>query len=167
MNLENKLLKFFAIVLFFSACTHNSGLSKRFEDAASRTEIMNLSSRFDNGLDSEDADKFVGTFTADGILAGFWGESKGGKEIKSAFDFMLSTFARNRHHVVSNHEIAIHGEKATMFSYLTVFDRATNTTIGTASFRDELVVTHEGWRFKKRTLTADKNVEPILKSLRK
>jgi len=52
-----------------------------------------------------------------------------------------------------------------MFSYLTVFDRATNASIGTATFTDELSRGPAGWAFTRRTLTADANVEPILRAL--
>ncbi len=133
--------------------------------AADRLEIMELGARFDNGLDAENPGKFVGTFVTDGVLAGFWGEAAGLEQIRGAYDFMLSTFARNRRHVVTNHEIGISGDTATMLSYLTVFDRASNTTIGTATFTDQLV-RHEGaWRFKRRTLAADSNVQPIIDRL--
>lgn len=133
--------------------------------AADRLEIMDLGARFDNGLDGEDAEKFVATFVPDGVLAGFWGEAKGPQQIRGAYDFMLATFAKNRRHVVTNHEITVEGDHARMFSYLTVFDRATNTSIGTATFTDQLVRTPHGWAFQRRTLQADPNVDPILRSL--
>lgn len=133
--------------------------------AADRLEIMELGARFDNGLDGENAHKLVGTFASDGVLAGFWGEAKGARQIRGAFDFLLATIAKNRRHVVTNHEITIAGDTAEMFSYLTVFDRATNTSIGTATFTDELVRTPKGWMFKRRTLSADRNAEPIIRSL--
>ena len=133
--------------------------------AADRMEIMELGARFDNGLDAEDAAKFLGTFVDDGVLAGFWGEAKGPEAIRGAFDFMLATFARNRRHVVTNHEIAVAGDAATMFTYLTVFDRATNSSIGTATFTDDLVRQDAGWRFARRTLRADPNVDPLIAAL--
>lgn len=141
--------------------------SSRVEIAADKLEIMELAAHFDNGLDGEDEAKFVGTFTPDGVLAGFWGEARGPEQIAGAYQFMLSTFARNRHHVVTNHEIEVTGDRATMFSYLTVFDRATLTIIGTASFTDELVRTPQGWRFARRTLSADPNVQPLIDALPK
>jgi len=134
--------------------------------AADRMEIMELGARFDNGLDAEDAAKFLGTFAAGGVLAGFWGEAVGEAAIRGAFDFMLATFARNRRHVVTNHEITVEGDRAGMFTYLTVFDRATNTSIGTATFTDTLVRAPEGWRFARRTLSADPNVAPLIAALK-
>lgn len=135
--------------------------------AADKLEIIELAAHFDNGLDSEDEAKFVGTFVPDGVLAGFWGEAKGPQQIGGAFHFMLSTFAKNRHHVVTNQEITLNGDRATMYSYLTVFDRATNSSIGTATFTDEVVRTSKGWRFARRTLKADANVQPLIDALPK
>lgn len=133
--------------------------------AADRSEIAELAARFDNALDAEMADRFVGTFAADGVLAGFWGEATGPAQIRGAFDFMLGTFARHRRHCVTNHEITVTGDTARMFSYLTVQDRATNATIGTATFTDVAVRTDEGWRFQRRTLAADANVQPLIDAL--
>lgn len=137
----------------------------RLQVAADRAEVIELSARFDNGLDAEDKPKFVGTFAPDGILAGFWGEATGPEQIGGAFDFMLGTFARNRRHMVTNHEVVIEGDRARMFCYMVVQDRATNGSIGTATFTDDLVRTSEGWRFARRTLSADRNVDPIIASL--
>lgn len=139
--------------------------AERLQAAADRMEIVELSARFDNGLDGEDQAKFVGTFVADGVLAGFWGEAKGPEQIGGAFTFMLSTFAKNRRHFVGNHEVTIAGDTARMFSYMLVLDRATNTSIGTATFTDELVRRDGAWKFLRRTLQADANVQPIIDSL--
>lgn len=148
-----------------SLAEHQSASLARALAAADRLDIMDLGARFDNGLDAENPGKFVGTFARDGVLAGFWGEAKGPQQIRGAFDFMLSTFARNRRHVVTNHEITVAGDSASMFSYLTVFDRATNTSIGTATFTDDLVRQDGVWKFRRRALAADANVQPIIDGL--
>lgn len=134
--------------------------------AADRAEIIELSAHFDNSLDSEDAAKFVATFVPDGELIGFWGTSKGAEGLRQAHAFMLSTFSKDKRHVVTNHEITISGDRATMYCYLTVFDRKTLAVTGTATFTDELVRTPQGWRFTRRTLRADPNVDPIIESLK-
>lgn len=135
-------------------------------EAADRAEITELSARFDNSLDSEDATKFAATFTAEGELVGFWGTSKGSDQLRQAHAFMLSTFSKDKRHVVTNHEISVTGDRATMYCYLTVFDRNALAVTGTATFTDELVRTPQGWRFARRTLRADPNVNPIIESLR-
>lgn len=154
------------LVMLTAPAAAATPVASRLAIAADRIEIAELGAHFDNALDAENEAKFVGTFTPDGVLAGFWGEAKGPQQIAGAFHFMLSTFARNRHHLVTNHEIEVNGDHATMFSYLTVLDRATLSITGTASFKDELVRTKQGWRFTRRTLTADPNVQPIIDSLK-
>jgi hypothetical protein len=134
--------------------------------AADRMEVIELGTAFDNALDAEQRDKFIGAFAPDGVLAGFWGEAKGPEAIGGAFDFMLATFARNRRHFVGNHEVTIDGDRAKLFLYMVVFDRATNASIGTATFTDELVRSEGGWKFTRRDLSADANVQPILDALR-
>lgn len=133
---------------------------------ADRAEITELSARFDNSLDAEDAAKFVATFTPTGELVGFWGTSSGPEGLRQAHAFMLSTFSKDKRHVVTNHEITISGDRATMYCYLTVFDRKALAVTGTATFTDELVRTSQGWRFARRTLRADPNVDPIIESLK-
>ena len=147
------------------AVAPNSAI-ERAAAAADRAEITELSAHFDNSLDSEDAAKFVATFTADGELVGFWGTSKGPDGLRQAHAFMLATFAKDKRHVVTNHEITFNGDRAAMYCYLTVFDRKTLAVTGTATFTDELVRTPDGWRFARRTLRADPNVDPIIKSLK-
>lgn len=137
----------------------------RMEAAADRLEILELSARFDNSLDAEDAGKFASVFIRDGVLAGFWGESKGEEEIRQAHAFMLAIFAKDKRHVVTNHEIVVHGAAATMFCYLTVFDRLALAVTGTATFTDDLSKVDGKWRFARRTLRADPNVDAIIKSL--
>jgi ketosteroid isomerase-like protein len=133
--------------------------------AADRLDVIELGARFDNALDAENRDRFIGTFLSDGVLAGFWGEATGPEQIGAAFDFMLATFARGRRHVVTNHEVTVTGDSATMFSVMTVQDRTTNATIGTAAFTDTLARDGDGWRFVRRTLAADPNVQPIIDGL--
>jgi SnoaL-like domain len=133
--------------------------------AADRLDIIELGARFDSALDAENRDRFIGTFLPQGMLAGFWGEATGPEQVGAAFDFMLATFARGRRHIVTNHEVTVDGDRATMFSVMTVQDRATNATIGTATFTDTLARDAEGWRFMRRTLVADPNVQPIIDGL--
>lgn len=144
---------------------HTSAAASQ-EAAADKLEIVELSAHFDNALDAEDQSKFVSVFTPDGTLSGFWGNSSGTEEIRKAFSFMLATFSKNKRHVVTNHEITVSGDRATMFCYLTVFDRKSLAVTGTATFTDELVRTPAGWRFHRRTLRADPNVDPIIERLK-
>lgn len=137
----------------------------RLQKVEDRFDILELSARFDNSLDSEDAVKFISVFGPDGILEGFWGQSKGPEQLRQSHAFMISTFAKDKRHVVTNHEITIDGDRAKMFSYLTVFDRKALAVTGTATFSDELVRRNGEWKFTKRVLLPDPNVDPIIAGL--
>ena len=158
------------LAALFSATAPSHAQSPRPEiaralEAADRSEIVELSAHFDNSLDAEDAGKFVSVFASGGKLVGFWGTSKGPDELKKAHAFMLATFAHHKRHVVTNHEITVSGDHAKMFCYLTVFDRDKLAVTGTATFTDELVRQDGHWKFARRTLAADPNVDPIIQSL--
>lgn len=144
---------------------HSNPETDRIRNVADRLEIIELSAHFDNALDSENITKFAGVFADGGTLSGFWGNSTGDPEIRKAFTYMLATFSKHKRHVVTNHEITIKGDRASMYCYLTVFDRDTLAVTGTATFTDDLVRTPMGWRFEKRTLKADPNVDPIIERL--
>lgn len=148
-----------------AAAQEATAMSAGWSRAADKIEIQELGAAFDNALDAEDADKFVSVFVDDGILEGFWGQSKGRAALKQAHAFMLATFAKDKRHVVTNHEISVADGRATMFSYLTVFDRKSLGVTGTATFTDELVRQDGRWKFVKRVLRADPNVDAIIKSL--
>ena len=153
-----------SVVVPAEAQAPRSGMARAL-DAADRAEIVELSAHFDNSLDAEDADKFVSVFTPDGELIGFWGTSKGEGDLRKAHAFMLATFSKHKRHVVTNHEITLDGDRARMFCYLTVFDRDALAVTGTATFTDDLVRQGGRWKFKRRTLAADPNVDPIIKSI--
>lgn len=142
-----------------------SHAADRSRITADRLDVVELGARFSNSLDGEDQEKLVGTFVPEGVLAGFWGEAKGPEQITGAFKFMLSTFAAKRRHLVGNHEVNVEGDRARMFSTVAVFDRGTNSSIGTATFTDELVRRDGAWNFLRRTLRPDLNVQPIIDSL--
>ncbi len=135
--------------------------------AADKAEIHELSAQFDNSLDSEDEQGFVDVFAPEGALQGFWGSSAGRAEVAKAFHFMLATFAKDKRHTVSNHQIKVNGDRATMYSYLTVFDRKALAVTGTATFTDTLERRNGRWMFIKRVLVTDPNVQPIIDSLSK
>ena len=163
-----RFLQSFTLAIIASALlvlSEAQAASTRMEVAADRSEIVELSARFDNSLDSEDAARFVAAFVPEGILEGFWGQSKGLEQLRKAHAFMLSTFAKDKRHVVTNHEITINGNRAQMYCYLTVFDRKTLAVTGTATFMDELVRQNGQWKFARRVLQADPNVDPIIQSL--
>lgn len=144
-----------------------SKVTTALQVAADKAEIHELSAQFDNSLDSEDERGFIDVFAPDGALQGFWGSSTGRAEVAKAFHFMLATFAKDKRHTVSNHQIKVNGDRATMYSYLTVFDRKALAVTGTATFTDTLERRNGRWMFTKRVLVTDPNVQPIIDSLSK
>ncbi len=133
--------------------------------AEDRLDIIELTATFDNAMDSEDVEKYLSTFIEDGELAGFWGSTKGKDKLREEFPQLLDSFARGRRHLLTNHEVKGSGDNATMYSYLTVFNRDTNTMAGSGTFNDELVRANGKWLFKKRIMNADANVMKLLESM--
>lgn len=133
--------------------------------AEDRLDIIQLTATFDNALDSENIEKYLTTFAPDGELSGFWGSTTGLDNLRTQFPQLLDGFARGRRHLLTNHEIEGEGENATMYCYLTVFNRDSNTMAGSATFNDVLVKREGIWLFKKRVLSADDNVMQILSQL--
>ncbi|MBZ5608095.1 MAG: nuclear transport factor 2 family protein [Acidobacteriia bacterium] len=128
--------------------------SKRSFTAEDYVEIQQLYARYNNAIDSGDAEGYAATFTPDGVfntfnghdaLVGFihnWREKMGGA---------------NRRHWNTNLLITPTPEGANGTVYLFLMDvGARPPTIGTAAkYEDQLVKTADGWRFKKRVTKAD------------
>lgn len=133
--------------------------------ADDKLDIIQLTATFDNALDSENLEKYMSVWLDDGELSGFWGSTKGKKELKKQFPQLLDNFARGRRHLLTNHEIEGDGETATMYCYLTVFNRDTNTMAGTGTFNDLLVKVNGAWYFRSRELSADPNVMKLIEDM--
>ncbi len=130
--------------------------------AEDRLDIIQLTATFDNALDSENIEKYLSTFHKDGELSGFWGSTQGVDNLRIQFPQLLDSFARGRRHLLTNHEIEGDGNTATMYCYLTVFNRDSNTMAGSGTFNDELIKVDGKWLFKKRVLLGDGNVMKLI-----
>jgi SnoaL-like domain len=135
--------------------------------AQDRLDIIQLTATFDNALDSEDIEKYLSTFHENGALSGFWGSTEGIDNLRLQFPQLLDSFARGRRHLLTNHEIEGNDNTATMYCYLTVFNRDTNVMAGSGTFNDELVKLNDKWLFRKRVLSADSNVMKLLQEMNK
>jgi SnoaL-like domain len=135
--------------------------------AKDRLDIIQLTATFDNALDSENIDKYLSTFDENGELSGFWGSTQGKDNLRVQFPQLLDSFARGRRHLLTNHEIDGDGTTATMYCYLTVFNRDTSTMAGSGTFNDELIKVKGKWLFKKRELSGDGNVMKMLEEMNK
>ena len=71
------------------------------------------------------------------------------------FDTFTGTFTGKRH-LLTNFVTVGQGDKATMLSYLTVFERIVNTNmVGSAIYYDEFVKQDDVWKMRKRTQVLD------------
>ena len=128
--------------------------SKRSFTAEDYVEIQQLYARYNNAIDSGDAEGYAATFTPDGVfntfnghdaLVGFihnWREKMGGA---------------NRRHWNTNLLINSAPEGASGSVYLLLVDVSVRPPViaAAAKYDDQLVKTPQGWRFKKRVTKAE------------
>ncbi len=117
-------------------------------------EIQQLYARYNNAIDSGDAEGWAATFTPDGVfntfsghdaLVGFvkmWREKLGGA---------------TRKHWNNNLQISGDSKEATASVYLMLVDFGTKppSILTTGMYSDSLIKTKDGWRFTKRTTKGD------------
>ncbi len=117
-------------------------------------EIQQLYARYNNAIDSGDAEGWAATFTPDGVfnsmsghdaLVGFvnaWREKMGGA---------------TRKHWNNNLQVSGDSKSATATVYLMLVDFSTKppSILATGVYNDTLVKTKDGWRFTKRTTKMD------------
>ena len=113
-----------------------------------RDEILQLLYRYNHAIDSGDAEGWADTFTPDAVFDAAGRVMSGREE--------LVTFAASVHgsrHVVANPVIDVAGDTATVRAYILLAHGTPVSVAGT--YADELVRTHDGWRFAKRVFTPD------------
>jgi hypothetical protein len=117
-------------------------------------EIQQLYARYNNAIDSGDAEGYAATFTPDGVFNTFNGHDALVGFIKAWREKMGGA---NRRHWNTNLLITPTAEGASGSVYLFLMDVSTRPpTVATAAkYDDQLVKTADGWRFKKRTTKAD------------
>lgn len=123
--------------------------------ALDKLAIMELAARFETSLDNEDVQGYLATFTPDGVLEGVGPTARGPEALKSAFQNMLNTFARNRRHCSMNQIITGDDRQATMHSYLVVFDRNDLGRGGSAAVTDVAVKRAGKWYLASRKIDID------------
>lgn len=115
-------------------------------------ELYELCSRQENAYDSADLTKFMDTWADDGVFSSnAFGEYKGRVALSEWFERFQKVFNGKRH-VLSNHEITVNGGTATVYCYLSVFERVgPPALVGTSTFTDKCVRGDDGkWRFVRR-----------------
>jgi hypothetical protein len=117
-------------------------------------EIQQLYARYNNAIDSGDAEAWAATFVPDGSFNQFNGHDALVGFINTWRDKMKGT---NRRHWNTNLTITPSAEGATGSVYLLLVDVSVKPpAIGSAAkYEDSLVKTPQGWRFKKRVTKAE------------
>ena len=113
-----------------------------------RDEILQLLYRYNHTIDGGDANGWAETFTEDAVFDAAGNVLSGHDALR---DFAASF--KGRRHVVANPLVEIDGDTATVRAYAVVFSGTTPSVVGL--YEDELVRTHEGWRFAKRVFTLE------------
>lgn len=123
-----------------------------------RLEITDLLNRYALALDDRDWQRLATCFTPDAV--GLYGPVLGRRDGFPAIEQLCRGALEpldSSHHMISNHEIEIHGDTARSRCYV----QAQHTKRGTAggdnfviggAYIDELVRTAEGWRICRREL---------------
>jgi ketosteroid isomerase-like protein len=113
-----------------------------------RDEILQLMYRYNQAIDSGDADGWAATFTPDGVFD-VAGQVRSGRDELAAF----AASVHGLRHTMANPVIDVTGDVASVRAYFIVFQGA--GVLGTGTYSDEVVRTPAGWRFAKRVSTPD------------
>lgn len=143
-----------------------AALARRLGELEDRAAIAALTARYNAAFDAMDVEGWVATFTADGAF-----------ELEHPRQTVPETAGRDRLrrmqeaigygtvHITSDHLIELDGDAATQRCTALLAGRSAGRETGsvvfanTGRYRDELVRTAEGWRFRRRTWIPDAESE--------
>jgi hypothetical protein len=136
-------------ILFAGTCAAAGGLS-----AQDYFEIQQLYARYNNAIDSGDAEGWAATFTPDGVFNTFVGHDALVNFVKT---WREKLGGATRKHWNNNLQITGSSKEANGSVYLMLVDFSTKppSIVGTASYTDNLIRTKDGWRFTKRITKGD------------
>lgn len=117
-------------------------------------EIQQLYARYNNAIDSGDAEGYAATFVPDGTFNTFNGHDA---LVEFIHNWREKMGGANRRHWNSNLTITPTPEGASGTVYLLLIDVGARppAIAAAAKYEDQLVKTAQGWRFKKRVTKAD------------
>ena len=117
-------------------------------------QIQQLYARYNNAIDSGDAEGYAGTFVPDGTFNTFNGHDA---LVGFIHNWREKMNGGNRRHWNSNLTITPTPEGASGTVYLLLIDVSARppAIAAAAKYEDQLVKTPQGWRFKKRVTKAD------------
>lgn len=123
----------------------------RFQKILDKQEIYELMAHYAERIDAKDPAGAAACFAEDGIGV-YWGDYKGPAAIEERLVGILEQFAATSHHL-SNVQIKLDGEKATVLSYVYAFHRFAETFEPMhywGRWVDELRKDLGRWRFTRR-----------------
>ena len=125
-----------------------------------RTQIRELTARYNRCFDAGDPDGFAATFTEDGVM-----EVEGTFRVdgRTALAEMVRRTPHGVVHVTVDATVEVDGDTAVQDVKLLVLARpgpeaaagATSKLTNSGRYHDELVRTPDGWRFRHRTAVLD------------
>jgi len=130
---------------------HKGGNSLTADDYI---EIQQLYARYNNAIDSGDAEGYAGTFIPEGVFNNFNGHDALVGFINDWRDKMKGT---NSRHWNTNLTINPSPEGAAGSVYLLLVNVSVRppAIVAAAKYDDQLVKTPQGWRFKKRVTKSE------------
>jgi hypothetical protein len=122
-------------------------------------DIQQLYVRYNEAIDTGNADAYAATFTPDGVFNNFKGKDALVGFVNQYRDKMNGL---NRRHWNTNLLITPTAEGANGSVYLMLVDVSQRPPViaSTAKYTDMLVKTPQGWRFKQRTTRGDAPPKP-------
>jgi ketosteroid isomerase-like protein len=117
-------------------------------------DIQQLYAKYNDAIDSGDAEGYASTFTANGVFMDNVGHDALVTFVKQWHERMNG--AKHRHWN-TNLRVSGNSTHATGSVYLMLLDISSQpaTIMSTASYTDDLVKTANGWRFTKRVIRLD------------
>jgi ketosteroid isomerase-like protein len=130
-------------------------MSSQLQDIADKLEIRELVARYCRAVDDADGPAFADSFTDDGVF-----ETPAG--IVTGRDALLAHGEKmvfGNVHITTDAIIELDGDRASHTCTLILGrrreDKAANEILSTGRYFDELVRTHDGWRFTSRRAVLD------------
>lgn len=115
-------------------------------------EIEQLYAQYNHAIDFNDPEGWANTFTPDGVFMNYTGHEALAGFVRQWHERMGGT---PRRHWNSNLRITGDSTKAEGSVYLMLVDTAGKTIFSTATYKDMLTKTAQGWRFTKRMVVRD------------
>jgi ketosteroid isomerase-like protein len=120
--------------------------------------IQQLAARYNHAIDSGDGAAYAGTFVDDGVLDA--GELVvAGRAALEQFASSFASSVRSPRHVATSLLIQGGGGEAVLSAYVQMYalvgDPPHQVITASGTYADALVKLDDGWRFVRRTFTAD------------